>query len=248
MSALLRDWDYAHGQVVARRFKGRDGRERIQLRVDLGILQMHAEGRPDGKRPMGHESWLECFKARLEKHQAERGGDESRFELNFENCSRLQQEAIQYHHRYICLFQLEDYDAVVRDADRNEDACEFATAFAASDELGWLLNQFLPQTLMIRTRAVGTKALKARKHEDAIRLIEHGIGTLEDFYREHSREDLLESSGELASLRQWLDEVRSRKPVSELEKLQNQLSEAIRQEDYERAARVRDQLRRIEKP
>ncbi|MSU34145.1 MAG: hypothetical protein EXS36_03355 [Pedosphaera sp.] len=248
MSTLLRDWDYVPGHVVARRFKGRDGRERIQLRVDLGILQMHAEGRPDGKRPLGHESWLECFKARLEKSQTEVGSEEGRFELKPEDCSRLQQEAIQYHHRYICLFQLEDYDAVVRDADRNEDACEFATAFAASDELGWSLNQFLPQTLMMRTRAVGTKALKAGQHEAAIHLIEDGIGTLDDFYREHGREDLMESSGELASLRQWLQEMRSRKPLSELEKLQDQLSEAIRLEDYERAARVRDQLRKMEEP
>ena len=247
MSALLRDWDYVPGQVVARRFKGRDGRDRIQLRVDLGILQMHAEGRPDGKRPLGHESWLECFKARLEKHQAEAGVDERRFELSPEDCSRLQQEAIQYHHRYICLFQLEDFDAVVRDADRNEDACEFATAFAASEELGWSLNQFLPQTLMMRTRAVGTKALKTGNHEDANQLIEQGIGALEEFYKEHGREDLMESSGELASLRQWLEEVRSRKPVSEFEKLQDQLEEAIRLEDYERAARVRDQLRKIDK-
>ena len=43
ISRLLQDWDFEQGQVVARRFKGRDGRDRIQLRVDLGILQMLAE-------------------------------------------------------------------------------------------------------------------------------------------------------------------------------------------------------------
>ena len=33
ISALLADWDYQPGQVVARRFKGKDGTEKVQLRV-----------------------------------------------------------------------------------------------------------------------------------------------------------------------------------------------------------------------
>ena len=40
LTEMLQDWDYKPGQVVARRFQGKDG-EKIQLRVDLGILQMN---------------------------------------------------------------------------------------------------------------------------------------------------------------------------------------------------------------
>ena len=40
---LLESWDYQPGQVMVRRFKNKDGVEKIQLRVDLGILQMNAE-------------------------------------------------------------------------------------------------------------------------------------------------------------------------------------------------------------
>ena len=38
ISHLLSHWDYQPGQVVVRKFTGKDGAEKIQLRVDLGIL------------------------------------------------------------------------------------------------------------------------------------------------------------------------------------------------------------------
>jgi hypothetical protein len=101
ISHLLEQWEYQSHQVVARRFKGKDGRERIQLRLDLGLLQMHAEGRPDGKRPFGHKSLLEYYRARLHKYVAAHAGSDEGFKLKAEDCARLQHEALQYHHRYI---------------------------------------------------------------------------------------------------------------------------------------------------
>src|SRR5712692_5625204 len=53
ISHLLAQWDYQPGQVVVRKFMGNDGVEKVQLRVDMGLLQMNATGRPDGKRPLG---------------------------------------------------------------------------------------------------------------------------------------------------------------------------------------------------
>ena len=65
ISPLLDQWDYEPGQIVVRRFKAKDGMEKIQLRVDLGLLQMNAIGRPDGKKPFGHESLLEHYLLQL---------------------------------------------------------------------------------------------------------------------------------------------------------------------------------------
>ena len=48
LTNFLRKWDYQPGELRVRRFKGRDGRPKIQLRVDLGVLQMEAEGRQRG--------------------------------------------------------------------------------------------------------------------------------------------------------------------------------------------------------
>lgn len=76
--------------------------------------------------------------------------------------------------------------------------------------------------------------------------IETGLEELAEFHREHDREEQIDQCGEVLSLRGWLDELRSRPPQNELERLRFALAEAIRIEDYETAARVRDQLRKLQ--
>ena len=245
ISHLLEEWDYQPGQVAVRKFKTKDGIEKIQLRVDLGLLQMSAAGRPDGKRPFGRESLFEHFQARLEKQRRANPGAGDGFVLKAEDCAKLQQEAIQYHHRYICLFQLEDYEAVIRDTNRNAAVFDFVNEYAESDELAWSLQQFRPQLLMMQIRARGMQALRNDKYPDAIAVIESGLHELRVFYREHSRHDLVEQSGEIHSLETWLQEVQLKRPLSERERLEHALDEAVRQEDYEKAAQVRDALRHL---
>ncbi len=245
ISHLLEHWSYEPGQVVVRRFKGKDGTEKIQLRVDLGILQMNAEGRPDGKKPFGHESLFEHYQSQLEKYRASHDGDDEGFKLYAEDISKIQQEAIQYHHRYICLFQIEDFAGVVRDTSRNLQVFEFVAKYADSDEVSWSLQQFRPQLLMMRVRAKGALALKANDYTKAIDLISHAIDEIRDFYTEHSRQDLADHSGEIQSLESWLQEVEAKRPLTEMEKLQNELDEAVRSENYEQAAKVRDAMKKI---
>jgi hypothetical protein len=59
LSGLLREWPYEPGKLNVRLVTGEDGESRIQVRLDLGILQMHTEGRPDGQKPFGFDSLLE---------------------------------------------------------------------------------------------------------------------------------------------------------------------------------------------
>ncbi len=245
ISHLLEQWEYQPGEVAVRRFTAKDGSEKIQLRVDLGLLQMNATGRPDGKRPFGHESLLQHYQARLEKYRRTHGASDDGFTLTAEDCAKLQQEAIQYHHRYICLFQLEDYAGVIRDTERNLQVFDFVSKYTESDELAWSLRQFCPQLLMMRIRAKGTLALRDGKHAEAVEVIENGLDEIRSFYRQHSRQDLLEQSGELHSLEAWLQEIHSKRPLSEREKLEHALDEAVRREDYEKAAQVRDALRNL---
>jgi hypothetical protein len=245
ISPLLDQWDYQPGQVVVRKFLGTDGIEKIQLRVDLGLLQMNAHGRPDGKHPYGRESLLEYFQAQLEKFKRERRGEPRDFHLSPEDCGRLQQEAIQYHHRYICLFQLEEYDAVLRDTTRNLKVFDFVQEHAASEEISWALQQFRPQLLMMRVRARGALALKANRFDKVLQLIESGLDEIRQFYREHERMDLMEQSGEIPSLEAWLQELRLKRPLTPRERLESALNEAVKNEDYEKAAQVRDALRNL---
>ena len=242
ISHLLGSWEYQPGQVVVRRFTAKDGKEKIQLRVDLGLLQMNAEGRPDGKRPFGYASLLEYHKARLYKHVAAHNGSDDGFKLKAEECSKLQLEVLQYHHRYICLLQLEDYAGVIRDAERNLAVFDFVEKHAETEELVWALRQFQPQLLMILTRARGSQALKAEDYELAVRLIEEGLEQIRGFYTESGNE-AADQSGEVSSLQDWLEEIRAKRPLSRRERLEQALHDAVKSEDYERAARVRDELK-----
>jgi hypothetical protein len=231
--------------VVVRKFRGKDGHEKIQLRVDLGLLQMNATGRPDGKRPFGRESLLEYYLDLLDKFKREHGNDDKGFRLTSDDCGRLQQEFIQYHHRYICLFQLEEFDAVIQDTDRNLKVFNFVEKYAGSEELAWSLQQFRPQCLMMRIRARGAVALKGNRYDQVIRLVEAGLDEIRQFYRDHERQDLVEQSGEIQSLEMWLQEIQSKRPLTPREKLESALNEAVKNEDYEKAAQVRDELRKM---
>lgn len=247
ISHLLENWDYQAGQVAVRRFKGKDGQQKIQLRVDLGLMQMNADGRPDGKRPYGHPSLLEYYQARLEKFRAEHDGADDDFTLSAEDCSRLQLEALQYHHRYICFLQLEEYDNVIRDTERNLAVLDFVDDFAESDQLSWSLQMLRPQLLMMRVRAFATMALEAGDFPAAIEIIEEEVAAMKEFYEDMDRSDLIEESGEIASLETWLEDIRERRPVSRREELEQALADAVRSENYEKAAQVRDALRKLAK-
>jgi hypothetical protein len=245
ISRLLEEWDYQPGQVVVRKFKAKDGTEKIQLRVDLGVLQMNAEGRPDGKKPFGYPSLLEYHQARLYKHVAAHEGSDESFKLNAEDCAKLQLEALQYHHRYICLLQLEDYSAVIRDAERNLAVFEFVAKHAQSEELSWSLQQFQAQLLMVLTRARASQALAADDYKAAILQTEEGLEKIRSFYREAGHPEGSEQSAEVASLEAWLEEIRNKRPLSKRERLETALREAVKSEDYERAAKVRDELKNL---
>jgi hypothetical protein len=245
ISHLLESWEYQPGQVVVRRFKAKDGKGKIQLRVDLGLLQMNAEGRPDGKRPFGHNSLLEYHQARLFKYVAAHEASDAGFKLTAEECAKLQLEALQYHHRYICLLQLEDYVGVIRDAERNLTVFDFVQKHAAAEDLVWALRQFEPQLLMILTRARGSQALKEDDYELAIRLIEEGVEQVRTFYKNSAGGEAAEQSGEILSLSDWLEEIRAKRPLTRRERLERALNDAVKSEDYERAAQVRDELRNL---
>jgi hypothetical protein len=245
ISDLLNSWEYQAGQIVVRRFQGTDGKEKIQLRVDLGLLQMDAFGRPDGKKPFGHETLFEHYQNKLKKHLEENGGNDEEFELDAEDCSKLQQEAIQFHHRYICLFQLKDYPGVIRDTDRNLQVFDFVDKYAEVRELAWAVQQLRPQLLMMQVRAKASLALDSGNHEAAIRAVEEGLEALRQFFHKIERADLAEQSGEVHSLEAYLEEIRSTRPLSERERLERALEEAVQREDYEKAALYRDKLKRI---
>ena len=136
ISHVLDDWVYEPGKAMVRKIIGKHDRELIQMRIDLGVLQMHAVGRPDGQRPHDMESLLDFHIEKLESHINEFDGDDSKYKLSEEECVALQQEAIQYHHRYICFFQLEAYEDVIHESHPHKPPAERNKC--SDDGIEWL--------------------------------------------------------------------------------------------------------------
>ena len=66
---ILEEWPFESGQITVRVIEGSDGYTRIQVRLDLGLLQMNTENRPDGLRPNGCDSLLEYFESKLDQNE-----------------------------------------------------------------------------------------------------------------------------------------------------------------------------------
>ena len=135
---------------------------------------------------------------------------------------------------------------------RNLNVFDFVNRYAGSLELAWSLRQFQPQSLMILTRARATPFLKKKNTGKAMNEIESGIQMIRDFYDELERPDLRDQSLEIESLQNWLEDLRDksapRRKLNRRESLEAELNEAVRAEDYEKAAQVRDQLRTLKAP
>jgi len=239
LNTILKDWPHENGNVKVRKIAGLDGREKLQLRVDLGVLQMEMTGRPDGQRPHNCESLLEYHQRRAVR-AAEKGED---YELTPEECAELQQEGIQYYHRYLSLFQINDFAGVVCDTQRNLDLFTFVTEHTDRDELSWSLQQFRPYVLMMNTRAKASILLAQGKFGEAMSEIERGRDAIAEFFQHSNFPELVSKSSEIAFLDEWLEEVKAKRPLSKLEIMQREMETAIGKELYERAAELRDAIK-----
>ncbi len=242
LSGMLSAWPYEPGKISVRRIRGANGKIKIQLRLDLGILQMETEGRPDGRRPHGCESLLAHYKGKLAAHRAEHGNGEG-FTIGPAAYERIRSEAFMYYHRYLSEFALEDYAGVVRDTQRNIEALDLCHRYGGTEASRMGLEQYRPYIIMMHTRA---KALLALARDDlaaAREAAEAGMAAIGAFADEHGRSEAFAESGEAAVLQALLDEIQRREPVDPRSALKGSLARAIEEERYEDAARLRDQLR-----
>jgi hypothetical protein len=60
---VLREWAFLPGRPLVRRVRGSDGRDLVQMRVDMGLLQLEVSGRPDGERPQGFPTYYDFLVA-----------------------------------------------------------------------------------------------------------------------------------------------------------------------------------------
>ncbi|MBN1479715.1 hypothetical protein EH223_17540 [candidate division KSB1 bacterium] len=242
ISHILESWKFNEHDINVRLISGIDGRMKIQMRIDLGILQMELDGRPDGRKPRNFSSYLDYFESKAQTHKSKT----LPFILSPMNCFKLQQEAIQYYHRYLALMKLRDFPRVSRDTRRNLRVFDFVEKYADNDEIIWQFQQHRPYVIMMNTRASASMELDQSNYEKAIEIIKEAIQKIES-HNEKWNERVGPDSPELEFLNYWIDEISELKPLSAEERLNKELEKAILDENYERAAILRDKLALLKK-
>ncbi|NLG44321.1 MAG: hypothetical protein GX547_13835 [Phycisphaerae bacterium] len=237
---IIDGWEYEPGKISVRKIIGRDGREKIQTRIDMGLLQMEPDGPPDGQRIGGYDSVLERLEADLRRHIAVYGDDQD-FVLSPEQCADLRREAYLYYQRYLSLFVLEDYERVARDTARNLRAIELCMKYAASAEDRASLAAQRGYVLMMHARSRACAALRAERYDDAVRLVTEGVAALRAASQE-TQDEQVSFASEMRVLEALREEIMSRMPPDSPARLRHELQEALEGEDYERAALLRDRL------
>lgn len=244
ISHVLKGWEHQADEMTVRRITGDDKRDKIQLRLDLGLLQMEVDGRPDGKRPHGFESLLDYYLDALRRYEAQKGTTDG-WRLSPSEANKLRAESVQYYHRYLSFFFLEDWVGLVRDTARNLVVFDLLWTYGPEDDR-WNSEQYRPYVIMMNTRGKVSLSLQERDYDRALKQLHGGIAAIEEFLQLHGRSEMAEQSQELQFLREWEQKVRERKPLTKREKLQKELEDAVRREAYEQAAEIRDALRQLD--
>ena len=275
ITELLEEWPFESGQITVRVIQGSNSESKIQVRLDLGLLQMNTRDRPDGLRPHGFDSLLDYYESKIDQDEiqsanediaAQEDSDEEQylektsFDSQIENdeessqgvrfltpddCRRLREEAQQYYQRYIAMLVLEDYEAVVRDTSRNIRVLDLFQEHAINEDDLHAMESHRPYILMMRARALASQALKSEENKAAILAIDEGIDALKQYYDAIEHPELFEESGEVAMLRDMRDSLIPKLPVSQKAELRQRLEAAIASENFELAAILRDEIRML---
>jgi hypothetical protein len=243
ITPLLKGWDYEPGTINVRKINGLDGVQKLQMRLDLGLLQMEMSGRPDGARPHGCESLLDHFENMLQDHQR-RNGTELGFHLTSDQCAALREEASLYYHRYLGLYVLEDFSGVVRDTARNLRVLDFCGTFAVEEQDRLVLEQYRPYITMMNTRASASLLFKEKRFSEALTIVNEGLDKIREFFTRFGQSEAFAQANEVKVLKQFARDIRKKMPIDPVVKLRSQLDKAIRAEHYEEAARLRDEINR----
>ena len=240
LSPFLSAWIYDESRTVRR--VRISGREVLQVRLPLGLEQYEFDGRPDGLRPMTRESWFHHYRQRA--RALSREGKE--LHLEPEDVARLHKEGLLYYYRYLLFFQIQEYRLSARDTLRNLKLLDFVALHASPRDAVELL-QYRPYIL--RMHVMSRALLRIQSSNDvrgAVRLLRQGLRRIEAM-KTPERGDILsiERKRSLESLRDLIDQLSLQLPVPRRVVLKEEMDRAVREENYEKAAVLRDQIARI---
>jgi hypothetical protein len=243
LTDTLRSWPYEEAKAI-RRLKAKDGREIIQVRLPLGIEQYEMHGRPDGSKPEGCESWMDHYLAVAKETTARTGS----YQLEEEDFQRLQAEGLLYYYRYLLFFQMQEYELCARDTSRNLTLLDFVAAHSAGD-IGEPLEQYRPYILRMHVMARALTEIQGRNDvKVALRILKQGLREVRLLKAPTGNQVFeWEKVRAVRSLEDLIGQLESHVPPSRRVLLERQLRSAIEEENYEKAASLRDQIASMEK-
>lgn len=241
---VLAGWDYESNQITVRKITGDDGTVKIQMRLDLGLLQMEVSGRPDGARPHGCDSLLDHHEARLEEY-SEKNGTDLGFELSPTECQSMREESLQYYHRYLAEFVLEDFEGVERDTARNLRVLDLCRKYAQDESDRGVLEQYRPYLIMMHSRAQVHLALRRGAFKTAMARVNAGLSMIREVLIASGQDEMFDELTEVSILTSLKNEIEARLPLDPLQKLETELQKAVSEERYEDAAQLRTRMEAI---
>lgn len=236
----LRGWEVKAGTVQARQVEAADGRQVLQMRLDLGIVQMESENRPDGTRPHGFPTYFKYLQFQAD----EKGRQGRRFVLSEEQCMEADREFIQFYHRRICWMALENFRRAVADADHTLAFMDFIRDHSPNDDYTQAHEQYRGFVMFHRIESAAALRVQEKSPETAIDEITSGLEKLQAFFVEHNVEEQLDENPMIEQLRKMEQALRQKHGIEAT--LREQLAKAVANEQYEVAAKLRDALRRRE--
>lgn len=250
LEQLVDDWDRPlNGSIAARLIRGTDGEDQLQLRVDLGLLQMFPDGRPDGRRFHGFAGTVDFVQHEMRVHG----------QFGAELWQEVDRELQQFNYRRLAFGGMAE-DALQRQ-DRASAIDHLRRAVRDIDQCLLLLRtleerqggipgahaSLIPSLLYNRAKMLSRLREAQERYEEAVEALEGGIGSLEDILTRLGFDDQARHHDPgLIYLRQTARNLRLAHGI-ELT-LRERLAAAISGEDFELAARLRDEYKRREKP
>ncbi|MEN6405826.1 MAG: UvrB/UvrC motif-containing protein [Thermoguttaceae bacterium] len=230
---VLQSWPFKPGVIAARLVRVREDREVLQMRIEMGLLQMEVTGRPDGEHPGGASTCLEWLQelARLE---------EGEFVLSLEHCVEIDRELVQFYHRRICFLALRQFARAVTDADYILALMDFAAEHSPNQQWTMSHEHYRPLTLFHRTQAAALLAVEETNAEAAIETINQGLEEIRKVFVKFGVEEQFDHDELISQLAAMKESLREEYRVGKT--LAEQLADAVAAEEYERAARLRDEI------
>ena len=241
---ILKAWEFDSEHQI-RIIKANDGHEVLQVRQPLGIEQYELDGRPDGKKAFDKESMLHMFQERLDKfiitHATEQG-----FVIRHEDFLLLQNEGILYYYRYLVLFQIGEFERTIRDTEHNLNICDLVERYAENEDEKKEILQYRPYILRMFALSKAMISLQKKLKSAARDILESAIEQIENMPNVDTPAFQFERMRSLNYLRSTVKQIVAQKNT-EMDRLEMDLDVAIQNENYERAAILRDRIEALNK-